>query len=238
MAEFEDAAHPGEPPKGEALCPSVRSVLDRLYERHGRPEHPGTDDILATLISTILSQSTNNANSERAFDSLIERFGGDWAEVAHAPVEEVIDAIACGGLSRQKAPRIQAILRQIHEEHGAYSLEHLHKTAPAEARAALERFGGVGPKTASFTLMWAACHPVFPMDTHILRICQRLGWIGEKITGKKAHDQVEPHIPAEERYQAHVVMIRHGRTICYARKPACSECPLGEEGLCPSRALG
>ena len=220
------------PPLPEA-APLVRAVLDSLYEHHGCPLHPGPDDILATLVSTILSQSTSDANSSRAFDSLIDRFGGDWDRVAGAPVDEVVEAIACGGLARQKAPRIQAILRQVHQEERAYSLESLRELPPEQARVRLEGFRGVGPKTASFTLMWAAQAPVFPMDTHILRICQRLGWIAEGCSGHKAHAAVEPHIPPQERYAAHVVMIRHGRRICHARRPKCSRCPLHVRQLCP-----
>jgi endonuclease-3 len=209
-----------------SLEPPVREVLDRLYEAHGRPEHPGHDDLLGTLVETILSQATTNANSERAFESLVDRFDGDWDAIRRAPTDEVVDAIEIGGLARQKAPRIQAILERLDEERGSYSLDFLRDRDRDEAQAYLEGFKGVGPKTARFTLMWAADMSLFPMDTHILRISERLGWLDEKTPSKQAHERIEPEIPSDERYEAHIAMIRHGRSICTARSPDCPDCPL------------
>lgn len=208
------------------LSPSIEVVLDLLYDEHGRPQPEGEDDILGTLIATILSQSTNNANSERAFGELLDRFAGDWDQIRQADVAEVADAIQIGGLSRQKAPRIQAILEKLHAERGEYSLEFLREREVDAALAYLLELKGVGPKTASFVLMRAAGAPLFPMDTHILRLCKRLGWIADNTSDRKAHDLMLPHIPEGDHEPAHVVMIWHGRRICHARNPECARCPL------------
>jgi endonuclease-3 len=206
--------------------------LDRLYEYYGRPEYDGPDDLLAVLIRTILSQNTTRINTDRAFGRLVDRFHGDWKRIEKAPVDDVVDAIEIGGLARQKAPRIQRILAQIRDERGEYTLAFLRDKDAEKARDYLLDFKGVGPKTAAFTLMDAADFEVFPMDTHILRICKRLGWIDESTTSKFAHQLMEPEIPDGEHYSAHIVMVKHGREICHARNPECAECPL--VSCCPT----
>jgi endonuclease-3 len=213
------------------LNPPIRKVLDILYDRYGRPEYSGPDDLLGTLVRTILSQNTTRQNTDRSFGRLIERFAGDWDRIAEAPVDAVVEAIKVGGLARQKAPRIQSILRDVREEHGAYSLEHLRELDVDEAQSYLESFKGVGPKTAKFTLMYAGGMSVFPMDTHILRLCERLGWTDPSDDSRQAHRFMEPRIPDGEHYGAHIVMIRHGRQTCHARNPDCPDCPLLD--LCP-----
>ncbi len=208
------------------LDPPLDEVVDRLFDAHGRPDPDSGDDLLGSLIATILSQSTNNKNSSRAFGDLVDRFGGDWSRIAQADVDEIADAIEIGGLSQQKAPRIKKALQKIHDDFGAYSLEDLREWDVDEAQNYLLDLKGVGPKTASFVLMRAAEMPLFAMDTHILRLCKRLGWIDASTSSKKAHDTMLPHIPEGDHDAIHVVMIRHGRRVCHARNPDCGDCAL------------
>src|SRR6476659_6926549 len=93
----------------------VRAIRDRLREMYGRPVNEPHGHPIAELIKTVLSQHTNDRNRDRAFAALRERFP-TWEEVRDAPLEEVEEAIRPGGLGPQKAPRIQAILRQLGEE--------------------------------------------------------------------------------------------------------------------------
>jgi endonuclease-3 len=102
------------------------------------------------LVETILSQNTSNANSAAGYRQLRRRFKS-WNQVADAPVEEVERHIRVSGLSKQKAPRIQAILRQIRADHGKIDLQHLKELDDQAAYEYLRRFPGVGPKTAHCT---------------------------------------------------------------------------------------
>lgn len=206
----------------------MQQVLARLYETWGRDEHDGVDDVLAVLIQTILSQSTTRVNTVRAFASLLDTYGGDWALVAKAPVDELVEAIRIGGLARQKAPRIQAILDEVYEVYGEYSLESLADEDLKSAQAVLLGFPGVGPKTAAFVLMWALGKDVFPMDTHIFRILERVGLLDSKKMPAKAHAEMEALIPQGECFSAHMAMVEHGRKICIARNPRCGECSLND----------
>lgn len=218
----------------DPLDPPIMNVLELLYARFGRRHFDSPDDLLGTLVATILSQATNNANSHAAFDSLLERFEGDWEQVRLAHTQDIAQAITIGGLSKQKAPRIQAILERLHHDRGDLSLEYLREMTPDAAMAHLKSFRGVGPKTAMFTLLYAAQMPLFAMDTHILRLAKRLKWIAPSTSDTKAHALMAPHIPPGHHDSAHIAIIDLGRDICHARSPRCDQCPLA--ALCPSVA--
>lgn len=215
-----------------ALSPSPDDVLAALFAHYGRPEHHGPDDLLGTLIRTIISQQTTSESTGRAFGELLDVWAGDWRAIHAAPEADIARAIAHAGLANQKAARIKALLARIHHEGRGFSLEFLREWEPERARDYLTSFKGVGPKTAAFTLMHAASMPLFPMDTHILRICKRLGWLPSSISNRAAHARIEPVIAPQHRHDAHMVLVEHGRQTCDARKPACARCPL--RSLCPS----
>jgi endonuclease-3 len=212
-------------------APPIQAVLDCLYDTYGRPEYTGPDDLLGTLIRTIISQQTTSDNASDAFAELLDRFGGSWARMQHAHTDELADAIDVAGLAGQKARRIHRILNWLDEHRSEFSLEWLRQESTDDARDFLTEFRGVGPKTASFTLMDAAGMPFFPMDTHILRICERLGWIDDQSNNQQAHDTMLPRIPDGEHYPAHIVLVEHGRQTCHAQNPDCASCPL--QHRCP-----
>lgn len=208
----------------------VLDVFRRLKKVHGiprwEPAGPATDE----LVLTILSQHTNDKNRDRAYQAL-RRDLPTWAAVAKAPVERVAADIRRGGLANQKSRRIQEILRRLHAERGDYSLEFLREMPIEEARAYLQAIPGVGPKTAACVLLFCWGKPVFPVDTHILRVTQRLGWIPTGTTAERAHERLGALAPAKLVYPLHILLIWHGRDTCHAQRPECARCPL--LALCP-----
>ncbi|MDP8921858.1 MAG: endonuclease III [Chloroflexota bacterium] len=215
--------------------PTVALVLDRLRDYYGEPAPRVPTDPLDELIATILSQHTSDTNTERAFASLKARFAG-WEDVAAAPVAAVADAIRSGGLAQVKAPRILRVLRTIRERRGGYSLAFLNDLSVAEAREWLTSLDGVGPKTAACVLLFACGLPALPVDTHVHRVSRRLGLIGPKVGEAAAHRDLEAIVPAGDVYAFHMLLIRHGRTICKAPRPRCAVCPLDD--VCPKIGLG
>jgi endonuclease-3 len=182
------------------------------------------------LVATILSQNTNDSNSSAGFDSL-RRHLSTWDAVADAPLGQVRRCIRVSGLARTKAPRIQAILRQIRRRRGRIELDFLAGMDADEAFATLTAFKGVGPKTALCTLLFALGRPVFPVDTHIFRIARRLGVLAENVPPARAHEVLTPLIAPRDRYAMHVLLIAHGRAVCKARVPLCRQCRILH--LCP-----
>ncbi len=200
----------------------IAVILDEVFGHPDwRPFLPPLDE----LIDCILSQSTNDRNRDKAFDALKSRFE-TWDAVMNAPTEAVIEAIKPAGLANQKAPRIQHVLRSIYEERGELSIDFLADLPLEDARAWLTRMDGVGPKTAAIVLCFAFQRPAFPVDTHIHRVGQRIGFLPEGISADKAHPLMESIVPPDDHFAFHLNLIRLGREICTARRPFCERCPL------------
>lgn len=200
-------------------------IAQLLTDTYGYPEWRQHLPPVDELVSTILSQNTNDGNRDKAFDALKARFPA-WEAVRDAPIEAVTEAIRPAGLANQKAPRIQAALRHITETQGAITLDFLAAMDVADARQWLTTLKGIGPKTAAIILLFAFNKPSFPVDTHVHRVTRRLGLIGPKTSAERAHQVLEAIIPPDEYYPAHLNIIRHGRQVCRARQPRCEECPL------------
>lgn len=209
------------------LVERARVIYHRLLDTFGLPAWDAFDTPLEELISTILSQNTNDRNRDMAYTTLRNRFA-TWEEVRDAQADQVIEAIRQAGLANQKGPRIQAVLRQITEERGSLDLDFLRQLSPAEAHTWLMRFKGVGPKTAAIVLLFALGKAAFPVDTHIYRVTGRLGLRPPKMTVEETHQFMEALLPSEVYGPAHINLIRLGRSICHARRPDCLMCPLKE----------
>ncbi len=210
-----------------AAPPKLARIYQLLVQAYGEPAWEPDGDPLGGLIGTILSQHTSDVNSERAYRQLVETFP-TWEQVRDAPVEQVAEAIRCGGLANLKARRIQEVLHVLTERlNGApLSLDFLAERPLAEARDFLRSLPGVGPKTAACVMLFSLGMPAFPVDTHVHRVSRRLGLIGAKVSADQAHTIFEQIVPAEYAHTLHVNLIRHGRRICHAQRPACERCPL------------
>lgn len=213
----------------EADASRIREIEARLRRRYGEPDkrrRPPLDELLLT----ILSQNTNDTNRDRAWEELRSRFGS-WREVLEAERAELEDAIRVAGLAGQKGEAIHGVLATLDEERDELSLDHLDELDDVEAMRYLESFRGVGTKTAACVLCFSLRRPVLPVDTHVRRVCERLGLIPEGSGAVEAYRDLQGTVPPELRFPLHLLLIRHGRATCGARRPACSECVLGD--LCP-----
>ncbi|HEY8648106.1 MAG TPA: hypothetical protein VIM50_01920 [Candidatus Limnocylindria bacterium] len=90
---------------------------------------------------------------------------------------------------------------------------------------------GVGPKTAACVLLFSLDKPYFPVDTHVHRVAIRLGLVPPRASAVQAQQLLQAALAPAEMYEAHMNLIRHGRHVCVALRPMCSQCPLND--LCP-----
>jgi endonuclease III len=211
--------------------PAIPEVHRRLRAAHGAFVPKPVLQPLDEVVATVLSQHTSDINSERAFAQLKQRFPG-WEQVAAAPVEQVADAIRCGGIADRKALRIQQILAAVAEREGRVDLGRLRDLDDAAVEAYLRSLPGVGPKTAACVLVFSLGRAAFPVDTHVHRVATRLGWIPAKTTADHAHRLLAARVPPGIRYDLHLALIAHGRTVCRAQRPRCDACVLRD--LCPA----
>jgi endonuclease-3 len=202
---------------------SVDRALARLY---GREELAAErDDPVDTLVETILSQNTTDANSHRAFLSLKAAYPR-WRMLLGARPSVVAKIIRSGGLAGIKAERIISSLRFIDSERGMLELDFLRGMSPADADAWLSQMKGVGPKTRAIVLLFALGMPMFPVDTHVHRVSRRIGLIGPHTSREQAQEELAMLVPTEKYYSFHINLIEHGRAVCKARGQRCSDCTL------------
>jgi endonuclease-3 len=214
--------------------PSRRRVLairDRLREMHGRPVNEPHGHPIAELVRTVLSQNTNDRNRDVAYARMRERFP-TWEQVRDVPTEELEEALRPGGLAATKAPRIQAILREL-DDHP--DLDWLPKVPREQALEFLTALPGVGRKTAACVLIFSFDIPEIPVDTHVHRVGGRLGLFRPQASFEEAHDEMLAITPPEDAYELHLNLIRHGRALCRPR-PRCGEC--GLRRMCPAYRRG
>lgn len=203
----------------------VRAVHRQLREEQGPFQPKPRRPILDELVMTLLSQHTSDRNTERAFARLKQCFP-TWERALDAPLDEVTDAIRSGGLANQKAPRIQQILATVEEREGRVDLSRLNDLDDGEVETYLTALPGVGPKTAACVLVFSMGRPAFPVDTHVHRVTARLGWILEGTNAQQAHRTLGSSVPPDIRYELHMQLITHGRTVCTAQRPRCGKCVL------------
>jgi len=212
----------------------VAEIVLRLESAYGRRELLPDGDPLSTLIETILSQNTSDANSGRAFRSLRQAFP-QWEDVAAADPKAISDAIRTGGLAEIKGRRIKRVLETIKERRGDLALDFLKDMPLDSSRNLLKDLPGVGDKTAACVLLFSFGRPLLPVDTHIHRVSKRLGLVDDKGSPEEAHIILQRLVPGALVYSFHVLMIEHGREICRPRNPDCPACALGD--ICPSFAI-
>lgn len=212
-------------PQFEARQAKYAPVAALLREHYGYPTWRQHLAPLDELVNCILSQSTSDTNRDKGYDALLARYPS-WEAVRDAPPEEVIETIRPAGLANQKGPRIQDVLHTISEQRGELSIDFLSDLPLEDARNWLTSLNGVGPKTAAIVLCFAFDRPAFPVDTHVHRVSERIGFIPPRTSAEKAHPIMEAIVPPVDYYAFHLNVIAHGRTICRARQPGCEQCPL------------
>lgn len=176
------------------------------------------DDPFRFLCTVILSASSTDEMALRSADKLFSSHP-TAKDIAGLEEEEIASYIRSSGLTKSKARSIKALSRKASEEGIPETLEEL------------TRLPGIGEKTASCYLVSILKKPAVIVDTHFARVASRLGLV--KATTRDAiYKEVKESYPEEIWARLSMTVNKHGRTYCFARKPDCNGCPLGE--LCPS----
>ncbi|NHX35744.1 MULTISPECIES: endonuclease III domain-containing protein [Halolamina] len=236
----------GGPGGGETVVPGddgepetrAEAVVDELGGMYWQKAYGGQDGF-ECLVRTILSQNTSDKASQPAHDSLMERFGGDEADLAErladAAQDELAETIAAAGLYNRKSETIIRLANRVVDEYGGEEGfdEFVKADDPDEVRDALLDMKGVGPKTADCVLLFSGGRGgVFPVDTHVHRIARRMGLAPADADHEQVRQAIEAAVPPEKCGFGHTAMIQFGREYCTAREPACLDgpeaCPLVE----------
>ncbi len=203
----------------------ILNIIKRL-EDHSVKLKSGDKDssssILDILIATKLSQNTTDKTSYKAFKNLKENFK-TWEELINAPLQKIKNAIKVCGLANTKARQIKQMLKEMKRKHGNLDLSFLKKMDNEKIYEELLQYEGIGVKTVSCVLAFSLDRDVFPVDTHVHRLLNRLGIVNTK-TAEQTFEIASKKIPKEKQTAFHTNLIKFGRNICKANKPLCNLC--------------
>ena len=172
------------------------------------------------LIALILAAQCTDERVNRVTEGLFRKYKGpsDYVSVDREELEEDIRPT---GFFRNKAKSIQGLCQGLLEKHDAGVPRSLDP---------LLALPGVGRKTANIVLGNAFDVPAIGVDTHVKRLAGRLGLSTQKDPDKIEHD-LTGIVPKDKQVRFCHLLQFHGRRVCVARKPRCTECAIAE--LCP-----
>jgi endonuclease-3 len=202
----------------------AKEIIDRLEEEY--PDVQGTslnwDKPIDILVATILSAQSTDEQINKITEDLFDKYTSakDYAE---ADPEELQEDIKSSGFYRRKANWIQSACKTIVENYDGEVPDNMED---------LPSLKGVARKTANIVLQNAFDKTVgVAVDTHVKRLSNRLGFSEEDDRNKIEKDLMEV-FPEDSWKKVNYLLIAHGREICTAQKPSCSDCVLND--ICPS----
>ncbi|MGR6835652.1 endonuclease III [Syntrophomonas erecta] len=170
-------------------------------------------ELFQLLVAIVLSAQSTDEQVNKVTPRLFEKYPqpGDLAEGELAEIEELIRGV---GLYRNKAAHLKKLARIIHDQY--------HDQVPDEFDELL-KLPGVGRKTANVMIAVGFNQPALGVDTHVHRVSNRLGLVSSK-SADKTEGQLKKILPQKHWIKAHHLLIFHGRKVCKARNPLCSQC--------------
>ncbi len=198
---------------GVAVPPDYASVMEALRSMHGRTMLERRENPYDVLVATILSQRTRDETTERVFQAVKARWP-DPPSLAAADEDELDDVIHSIGFHRAKARGLIATARTLEERHGG--------EVPTSMDDLLE-LPMVGRKTANCVLVYGFAEPAIPVDTHVHRISNRLGWVKTR-SPEMTEQALTELLPREHWLEINQLMVRHGKRVCHPQRPRCGEC--------------
>lgn len=196
-------------------------ILDKLAERFPEAKIEldfAEGDPWQLLVAVVLSAQSTDAGVNKVTPLLFQAFP-DVHAFANATPAQIEPFIKTLGLYRNKAKSLVGAAKKIIGEHGG---------VVPNVRSQLEELPGVGSKSAAVIVANCFNEPAIAVDTHVGRVTRRIG-LTKQTDPDKVEKELTALLPRERLLEAHHVFIWHGRRICDARKPKCSECPVERE---------
>lgn len=182
------------------------TMLGRMGEKY---------DPFKVLISTILSARAKDEVTEILAEKLFEKY--DTAQkLARANPKDIIPIIKKIGFYNAKSKNIIETSKILVERYGGKVPDTLEK---------LTELPGVGRKVANCVLVYAYKKDAIPVDIHVHRISNRIGWVKTK-NPEETERELERILPKKHWQAINDALVTHGKTICAPVSPFCSKCPI------------
>ena len=201
----------------------AQNILRRLRKRYpdAKCELDWTTP-LELAVATILSAQCTDKRVNLTTPALFRKYRAakDWAQ---APQETLEREFHSTGFFRNKAKNIRALMARLDAEFGG--------ELPGDFDV-LVSLPGIGRKTANLLVATVFGRPGLVVDTHFIRLSNRLGFVKNEADATKSERALQRIVPQKDWTDWSHAMVFHGRRCCFARKPACAGCPVAD--LCPS----
>ena len=196
---------------GKIYNSNEKTTLNRMRKK---------PDAFKILISCLLSLRTQDKNTEKASAKLYA-VANTPKEIAQMPIKRLEKLIFSSGHYKKKARTLQHVSKEL--------LDKFNSKVP-NTREKLLSIKGIGPKIANIVLAFAFGKNVIPVDVHVHRIPNRLGWVKTK-TPEQTEAELEKVLPKKHWKEFNAIFVQFGQTICQPISPWCSKCPISE--YCP-----
>jgi DNA (cytosine-5)-methyltransferase 1 len=209
----------------------LREITRILELLHGSPDLGNKTDPVDELVYIILSRKTREGAYQSAFDELKARFPR-WELLADADRRTVSGVVEQSGLGGKKTEALIGALREVRDRFGLCTLDPAKGWTDEELERFLCSLPEVSQESAYCVMMYSMGRAVFPVDTHVGRVLQRVGafrHIGVSLEGldhKQLQAKLADLVPPNLRYSLHVNLVAHGRAVCKTASPECSRCDL------------
>ncbi|MCK4339348.1 MAG: DNA (cytosine-5-)-methyltransferase [Candidatus Cloacimonetes bacterium] len=207
----------------------INEIIEKVYKT---PDLGNKVDPLEELLYLVITQRTRIELARKIFEEFRKKFY-PWEKVlVPANQDNLKQILVRGGRGNLRYRAVTEIITEINKRVGKTSLEFLRKYSLEEAKEFLLSLPWTGKKTAYCILMYSLGHPVFPVDSNIMRIFKRtniLGSVGVLLEGvdhRTAQKKIAPFIPRDITYHLHVNLVMHGRKLCLERNLGCHICPI------------
>ena len=173
---------------------------------------------LELAVATILSAQCTDKMVNKVTPGLFKKFKKP-KDYIQADILEIEEAIKSIGLYRSKAKNLKKMMEILHEEYGDVLPSSLEE---------LVQLPGIGRKTANVVLGNGFDIPGFPVDTHVIRLTNLLGFVKTK-DAVRIEKEITDLVPAKDWTKLSLLLIFHGRRVCKARTPLCEECIISKD---------
>jgi len=219
-------------------------VVKQLEHHYGPPAGPVSRDPFELILYENIAYLVSDDRREQAFRELKKRVGPRPADILMAPVKELAEITAIGGIFPDlRARRLQESAQLVRDQFGG-NLRRALALDPAQARKALQKFPVIGEPGADKILLFTGTVPSLAPESNGLRVLVRLGFIKEHknyssmyraaqtaLQDECGNDCAPPRM-FEKVIAAHQMFKRHGQELCRRSAPRCEACPLNK--TCPS----
>ena len=197
----------------------ISKIIDKLLKEYEKYRYPTLrrsskmKNPFKTLIACLLSLRTQDKNTEIASGNLFS-VAGTTQEILDLPVKKLEKLIFSSGHYKKKARTLKSVCKEL--------IERFDNKVP-DNREDLMSIKGVGPKTANIVLCFAYGKNVIPVDTHVHRLPNRLGWVKTK-KPEDTEKELMKIVPKKYWREINTTLILHGKNVCKPISPICSKC--------------